>query len=109
MADAQNAPEGFHVEMDQFAGSRALIALNDGTRLELRQAIEADAGEDRGDGRARHLELRGNRPGGAPFVTRRDDRGRRWPAPCAAAARCGATRRSSSAGRPPRRCLRSHL
>ena len=61
-----------------------------------------------GNGGARDLQPRGNRPGRLSFVARRDN-GRDGRRRRATRLPRGREDASSSAGRPPRRFLRSHL
>ena len=74
VARAQNANEWLDVEMHELAGPRPLVADDGRGRLTRRQAIQALAGEDRGDRRPRHLQPHGNRPRRQALMPSRDDR-----------------------------------
>ena len=76
VADAGNAGERFDVEMHQVAGMRPFVADDRRRRREPREPIQPGPRQDGGDGRARHLELDGDRPGGAPLIAGRDDAAR---------------------------------
>src|SRR4029453_5333045 len=74
VTDAQDAPQGLHVEGHEFAWPRALISLRERWWGQTGQAIEANADQHGRDGRARHLQLRRDRPRGASCVAGRDNR-----------------------------------
>lgn len=72
--DGADSPERLDVQVEQITGVRPLIALHQRPRFEQGQAIQAEAREDAGDGRAGHMELLTNLPAGGSGLPKRADR-----------------------------------
>src|SRR5512132_2724228 len=60
MAETADAAELLGVEVQQFAGTLALVASDRLRRLERLQAVQAEPAQDAGDGRDRNAELAGD-------------------------------------------------
>jgi hypothetical protein len=108
MSHPQDPREWLDVEMHELAGPRPFVPDHRSSWRQMRASIQADADQPGGDRRARDLQPDGNPPGRLSFVARRDNRRDRFlrRAPWLATR---ARQASSSASRPPKRYLRSHL
>ena len=74
MADALNAPEALHIDVEEVAGVRPLIATGGCRRLARGHAIEAPARQDPRDRGARHRQRGADLPRCGPGAPQRDNR-----------------------------------
>src|SRR5512132_4015007 len=102
MAETADAAELLGVEVQQFAGTLALVAWDRLRRLERLQAVQAEPAQDAGDGRDRNAELAGDCGRAHPLPAQPFDLGHPL-------GREGAELRSWRAGSPPARQRRTHL
>ena len=109
VADTGDAAELLGVDVDQLAWLLALVAPDRGGRIELLEAAQTQAAQDRADGRERQAEAAGDRGRAQPPPPQRLDRGDAFGGqPALARGRRAAVVEGRLAARPPPRQPLAH-